>query len=98
MKLPINKKHFASICEEHEQGKHWLEVPLFKWVDKNIGAMNLNLNGSQILHGKGWHFGSNLHEIMLKKNSDLDKDLTYFIEIEIPIEEHIITEFLLRWG
>jgi hypothetical protein len=98
IRLKINTRHFIDVCEEHERGKNWLDVPLFRWLNNNIGPMKLDKDEGEVLHGQGWYFGSNLNEIIMNKNADFEKDLCYYVDIEEPVDEKLITEFMLRWS
>jgi hypothetical protein len=97
IRLKINTRHFLDVCKEHERSQQWLEVPLFRWLNDNIGPMKM-LKEGEILHGQGWYFGSNLNEIMRDKGLDYERDLAYYVEVEEPVDEKLITEFMLRWS
>jgi hypothetical protein len=98
IRLKINTQHFIDVCEEHERGREWLSVPLFQWLNDNIGPMKLLKDEGEILHGQGWYFGSNLNEIMMNRNVDYERELSYYVEIEEHVDEKLITEFILRWS
>jgi hypothetical protein len=96
-RIVINTRYFTDISEEHEQGKKWLEVPLFRWLNDNIGPMNLDKEEGEVLHGQGWHFGSNIDQWHRNKHWEL-ADIRYWVDFEEPIDDRLLIEFALRWG
>ena len=98
VRLKINIHHFVDACYRHEHGRDWLSVPLFRWLHDNIGPMNLNKKEGEELHGEGWIFGSNIDQAFKNKEFDFDRDVCYYVDIDEPVDERLITEFLLRWS
>jgi len=98
IRLKIDIRHFIDACYQHEHGREWLKVPLFRWLHENIGPMKLDRDEGETLHGQGWQFGSNLDRSFHNKKFDFDRDVCYYVDIDDSVDEKLITEFMLRWS
>ena len=65
-------------------GLRHTQIPVFAWLDQQVGAYNFHKAEGEAIHGQGWR----LH---------ISEPLQGFVEFDPQLDDKTAVEFALRW-